>query len=90
MNFAPQKANWVGFRAVSDSKDPTVFTVLFEDSAAMSGLVVAAVGIAISYYFNIPWVDGAASIVIGVILAGTAFLLAYETKGLLIGGICFQ
>ena len=77
------KLGWV--EAVSDSKDPTVFTVLFEDSAAMLGLLVAAIGIAISYYFNIPWMDGAASIVIGIILACTAFLLAYETKGLLIG-----
>ncbi|PLW77658.1 cation diffusion facilitator family transporter [Cohaesibacter celericrescens] len=77
------KLGWL--EAVTDSKDPTVFTVLFEDSAAMLGLVVAAIGIGVSYYMQIPWMDGAASIVIGVILAGTAFLLAYETKGLLIG-----
>ena len=77
------KMGWL--EAVSNSKDPTVFTVLFEDSAAMLGLVVAAIGIAISYYMDIAWMDGAASIVIGIILAGTAFLLAYETKGLLIG-----
>ncbi|TLP49096.1 MULTISPECIES: cation diffusion facilitator family transporter [Cohaesibacter] len=77
------KKGWVA--AVKDSKDPTVFTVLFEDSAAMLGLVVAGIGIAIAYYFHIPWMDGAASIVIGIILATTAFLLAYETKGLLIG-----
>nr|WP_321444537.1 cation diffusion facilitator family transporter [uncultured Cohaesibacter sp.] len=77
------KKGWVA--AVQDSKDPTVFTVLFEDSAAMLGLVVAGIGISIAYYFHIPWMDGAASIVIGIILATTAFLLAYETKGLLIG-----
>ncbi len=77
------KRGWM--QAVKDSKDPTVFTVLFEDSAAMLGLIVAGVGIAISYYMDIPWMDGAASIVIGIILAGTAILLAYETKGLLIG-----
>ncbi len=77
------KRGWM--QAVSDSKDPTVFTVLFEDSAAMLGLIVAGIGIAISYYMNIPWMDGAASIIIGIILAGTAMLLAYETKGLLIG-----
>lgn len=77
------KLGWM--EAVTDSKDPTVFTVLFEDSAAMLGLIVAGVGIAISYYMDIPWMDGAASIVIGIILAGTAMLLAYETKGLLIG-----
>jgi cation diffusion facilitator family transporter len=77
------KRGWM--QAVKDSKDPTFFTVLFEDSAAMLGLIVAGVGIAISYYMDIPWMDGAASIVIGIILAGTAILLAYETKGLLIG-----
>ncbi|MCV6601083.1 MAG: cation transporter, partial [Cohaesibacter sp.] len=77
------KRGWM--QAVSDSKDPTVFTVLFEDSAAMLGLIVAGIGIAIAYYLDMPWVDGAASIVIGIILAGTAMVLAYETKGLLIG-----
>lgn len=71
--------------AVRDSKDPTIFTVLFEDSAAMLGLVVAFVGIWLAQYLNIPELDGVASILIGIILALTAMLLAYETKGLLIG-----
>jgi len=73
------------FEAVRDSKDPTIFTVLFEDTAAMLGLFVALVGIWISATYNLPVVDGIASILIGVILAGTALLLALETKGLLIG-----
>lgn len=72
-------------RAVRDSKDPTVFTVLFEDSAAMLGLVVAFAGLIGAQFLGLPWLDGAASIVIGLILAATAALLAYETKGLLIG-----
>lgn len=67
------------------SKDPTVFTVLFEDSAAMLGLVVAMVGIAASQALDMPVLDGIAAIVIGCILAFTAGLLAYECKGLLIG-----
>lgn len=71
--------------AVHDSKDPTVFTILFEDTAAMLGLVVAFVGLLGAQYLGLPWLDGAASICIGFILAGTAGLLAYETKGLLIG-----
>jgi cation diffusion facilitator family transporter len=71
--------------AVIRSKDPTVFTVLFEDSAALLGLTVAAVGIFASHTLDMPVLDGVASIVIGLILAGTAFLLAYESKGLLIG-----
>lgn len=73
------------FSAVRDSKDPTVFTVLFEDSAAMLGLVVAFVGLLGVQFLGLPWLDGVASILIGVILGGTATLLAYETKGLLIG-----
>ncbi|MEQ8695156.1 MAG: cation diffusion facilitator family transporter [Bauldia litoralis] len=73
------------FAAVRQSKDPTVFTVLFEDTAAMLGLVVAFVGIYLSSTFDLPWADGAASIGIGVILAAAAIFLAIETKGLLIG-----
>jgi cation diffusion facilitator family transporter len=71
--------------AVRVSKDPAIFTVLFEDSAAMLGLVVAFVGIALGEALDEPLLDGAASIVIGVILAGVAAVLAYESKGLLIG-----
>ncbi|MEL6746153.1 MAG: cation diffusion facilitator family transporter, partial [Pseudomonadota bacterium] len=73
------------FEAVQDSKDPTIFTVLFEDTAAMLGLMVAFVGIWLAVTFDMPVLDGVASILIGVILAGTAILLALETKGLLIG-----
>lgn len=73
------------YQAVRTSKDPTVFTVLFEDSAAMLGLIAAFLGIALGEALDIPELDGVASIVIGVILAGTAALLALESKGLLIG-----
>ena len=73
------------FTAVRESKDPATFTVLFEDTAAMLGLVAAAVGVAGAHVFGLHWADGVASIVIGCILAGTAILLARETKGLLIG-----
>ncbi len=70
---------------VRRSKDPTVFTVLFEDSAAMLGLVVAFIGLLASQYLGLVWADAAASIGIGVILALTAAGLAYETKSLLTG-----
>jgi cation diffusion facilitator family transporter len=71
--------------AVRGSKDPAVFAVLFEDSAALAGLIVALVGLAAAELLELPWLDGAASIMIGLILAGTAIFLARETKGLLIG-----
>lgn len=70
---------------VRRSKDPTIFTVLFEDSAAMLGLVAAFAGIAAADALALPVLDGVASVVIGLILAATAMLLAYESKGLLIG-----
>ena len=83
--FKKEKGNLSFLTAVRRSKDPTVFTVLFEDSAAMLGLVVAFVGIALGQALDMPVLDAVASIGIGCILALTAALLAYESKGLLIG-----
>ena len=60
-------------------------TILFEDSAALIGLLVAFLGVFCGHLFNNLYLDGVASIAIGVILAGVAILLAYESKGLLIG-----
>jgi cation diffusion facilitator family transporter len=71
--------------ALRESKDPSVFTILLEDSAAMLGILVAFSGIALGQLLDMPILDGVASILIGCILAGTAILLAQETKGLLIG-----
>ncbi|SDM40240.1 cation diffusion facilitator family transporter [Catalinimonas alkaloidigena] len=76
------KGVWEAIRA---SKDPANFAVIFEDSAALLGLVVAALGVYLGHQLNNPYFDGAASLVIGVILSTTATLLAYESKGLLIG-----
>lgn len=73
------------FEAVRRGKDPTTFAVLFEDSAALAGIAVAFAGVAAGHATGDPRFDGAASLVIGAILAFTAFLLARETKGLLIG-----
>lgn len=73
------------FKAVRGSKDPTTFVVLFEDTAALLGLVVAMVGIWLGQVTGILIFDGIASILIGIILGLTAAWLAYETKGLLIG-----
>ncbi|UCF31079.1 MAG: cation transporter [bacterium] len=71
--------------AVKRGKNPSLFVVLFEDSAALLGLLVAFAGVFLYQMTGNPVFDGAASIVIGAILGGTAIWLAYETKGLLIG-----
>ena len=71
--------------AVRASKDPSIFTVLLEDSAAMLGLLIAMIGIFLGDTLDMPILDGVASILIGFILAGAAILLAQETKALLIG-----
>ena len=73
------------FRAVHRAKDPSIFIVLLEDSAAIIGLLVALAGIVCSELTNNPAYDAGAAIVIGLILAATALLLAVETKSLLIG-----
>lgn len=73
------------FEEVRRSKDPALFTVLFEDSAAMLGLFAAFIGLLVSQFLHIEWADAAASIVISVILGVTAVALAYETKSLLTG-----
>ena len=71
--------------AVKNGKDPSLFVVLFEDSAAMLGLWVALIGIMLAQITHNPMWDGLASVAIGLILAFTAMWLAYETKSLLIG-----
>ena len=77
------KQSW--WQAVHHSKDPPGFIVLFEDSAALVGLVIAALGVWASVTFDEPRLDGAASILIGLVLGGVAVLLAREAKGLIIG-----
>lgn len=83
--FSRAKGKWGYIEAVRKSKDPTIFMVLFEDSAAMLGLVVAFIGIVMGQITGNHHYDGYASVIIGLILGGTAIWLAYETKGLLIG-----
>ena len=78
----PGRSLWQAFRR---SKDPTTFTVLFEDTAALAGLVIAAGFIGLAVALDRPELDGVGSIVIGVLLAAVAIVLARESKGLLIG-----
>lgn len=83
--FNKYKKNMGYLEAFRKSKDPTTFTVLFEDTAALLGLIVAFLGVYLSHQFNLPMLDGVASILIAIILAIAAYLMARETKGLLMG-----
>lgn len=73
------------WRAIRETKDPTVVAVLLEDTAALVGLAVAAAGIAIGHATGSPIPEAGASILIGLLLAGVAWILAREARGLLTG-----
>jgi cation diffusion facilitator family transporter len=83
--FKESKGTLRWFEAIRRSKDPAAFIVLLENGAAMAGIVTAAVGLFLAQITANPFYDGAASVVIGLILGVTAMVLAYESKGLLIG-----
>ena len=72
-------------KAINQTKDPSVIVVLFEDSAALLGLLIAFAGIFLGQLTGNSLYDGLASILIGLILGIAAIWLAYETKGLLVG-----
>ncbi|UDL87086.1 cation diffusion facilitator family transporter [Mesorhizobium sp. PAMC28654] len=83
--FRKSKGKLGWFAAIHRSKDPSVYTVLFEDSAALLGLVVAFAGILAAELLDMPALDGAASVGISLILAATAIFLTRESKSLLMG-----
>ncbi len=83
--FGAAKGRLGTWDAIRTGKDTSFFTVLFEDAAAMLGLVIAFVGVFAGHLLHNPYIDGAASILIGLVLAGVALLLAFESKGLLLG-----
>ena len=83
--FNREKGELGYLAAIRESKDPTTFTVLIEDTVALLGLVIALIGISAAQILDRPELDGAASIGIGVLLAGVALFLARESKNLLIG-----
>ena len=84
-DFGKSRGRLSFLEAIRRSKDPPNFIVLLENGAAMAGIIAAAAGLALSQLTGDPFYDGAASVVIGTILAVTAGLLAYESKALLIG-----
>jgi cation diffusion facilitator family transporter len=83
--FSQTRGDHAFWASIHESKDPTSFMVLFEDSAALAGIVIAAIGTFLSTRLQAPWIDGASSILIGLVLAAVAVLLARESKELLIG-----
>jgi len=70
---------------IKGSKDPGLVSVLLEDSAALIGIALAAAGVVASGFFGLAWADGAASVAIGLLLTGVAFVLANETRSLIAG-----
>lgn len=83
--FKATKGTLGYYQSFRNSKDPPTFMVLFEDSAALIGILIALVGTVAAVSFDAPVYDGIASIFIGLVLATTAGLLARESKSLLIG-----
>ena len=80
-----EKGKYSLWQTLRRSYDPSVLTVLLEDTAALIGLMVAFAGIYLAHRFSNPYFDGAASVVIGVILCIVSVILARESKGLLVG-----
>ena len=83
--FNKSRAEGNLYTSIVKSKDAATFAVIIEDTAALTGLVVAIVGIFLSQYLQNPYFDGGASIVIGIILLAVSTFLAKESKGLLLG-----
>jgi cation diffusion facilitator family transporter len=83
--FSEARGDQGFWESIRESKDPTSFMVLFEDSAALVGIVIAAIGTWLSVHLGDPRIDGISSILIGAVLAAVAVLLARESKELLIG-----
>lgn len=83
--FSKERQGRGVIEAIHTTKDPTSFSVLLEDSAALVGLAVALLGVFLSHSLHQPFFDGAASMVIGVLLCAIATVMVYESRGLLIG-----
>ena len=83
--FNRQRGDMPFWRAVKKSKDPSTFIVLFEDAADVTGLMIAFTGILLSRLLHYPFLDGIASIMIGVLLTMVAILLVGESRSLLMG-----
>ncbi|MGB9175815.1 MAG: cation diffusion facilitator family transporter [Methanoregula sp.] len=83
--FLQAKGETSAWQFIRHAKDPSLFTIVFEDSAALLGLVFAFLGTFFGHLLNNPYLDGVASIAIGLLLMSVAWILASRTKGLLLG-----
>ena len=83
--FNKARGNMGFWKAVVNSKDPSSFLVLFEDGAAVFGLVIVFILMLINHAFNMPFLDGVASILVGLLLVFASFILARESRSLLMG-----
>ncbi|MDP4025342.1 cation diffusion facilitator family transporter [Methylobacterium sp. NEAU 140] len=83
--FWKEKGARSALHAIRRSKDPSLFTVLAEDTAALIGLLIAFAGVILAHLLEMPMLDGLASVGIGLVLVGMAAFLMFETHGLLIG-----
>ncbi len=83
--FAAARGDRSTWEAIRATKDPLIFTVLFEDTAALVGIALAFAGVLLGHVTGLEWLDGAASILIGLVLMAVAVLLARESRGLLVG-----
>jgi cation diffusion facilitator family transporter len=84
-NFPPRAPGQSMWQAIRHSKDPSSFAIILEDTAALLGLLIALAGVYLGHTLENPYFDGAASILIGVVLSSTSVFLAIESKGLLLG-----
>lgn len=83
--FLPKKLKTTFWKRLRQSKDPSLFVVIFEDGAALIGLTIAFAGVFLSHHFNDPVYDACASILIGILLASIAVILIIESRNLLLG-----
>ncbi|EFK34912.1 Ferrous-iron efflux pump FieF [Chryseobacterium gleum] len=81
-----QTRNGMGWwDAIVKSKDPSSFLVVFEDGAAVAGLIIVMILMWFSHSMQIPELDGLASVIVGLLLVFVSFILARESRSLLMG-----
>lgn len=83
--FNKSRSGFGFWKEVRMSKDPALFAVIYEESAALAGLTIALAGVFLGHYYNNPLFDAIASILIGVVLIIVAISMVKESKGLLVG-----